>query len=305
MPRSSAPLAAPDWIAVDWGTSRLRAWAIRDGRAVDARASDDGMASLTQDEFERALLSLVADWLGDDATDVIACGMVGARQGWIEAPYRAVPCPPAGDGAVTAPARDPRLRVRILPGLRQDDPPDVMRGEETQIAGVLSAHPGFDGTLCLPGTHTKWVRVSAGEVVGFRTFMTGELFALIAGRSVLRHSVDDGWDDAAFATAAAEGLSRPEQVAARLFGLRAEGLLTGHAPGVARARLSGLLIGMELAAARGWWLGTDVLLMGDGVQAGAYRTALAAEGVAARIAPAEDATLAGLIAARAAIGAPA
>jgi hypothetical protein len=73
-----------------------------------------------------------------------------------------------------------------------------MRGEETQIAGFLAQNPGFDGVLCLPGTHTKWVHISAGEVVSFRSFMTGELFATVGPHSVLRHSVGEGWDDAAF-----------------------------------------------------------------------------------------------------------
>ena len=105
-----------------------------------------------------------------------------------------MPCPPAPAAFARAPTADPRLVVRILPGLSQDDPPDVMRGEETQIAGLLAREPDFDGIACLPGTHTKWAHVSAGEVVSFASYMTGELFGLLAATSVLRKTLaEDGW----------------------------------------------------------------------------------------------------------------
>jgi 2-dehydro-3-deoxygalactonokinase len=177
---------------------------------------------------------------------------------------------------------------------------DVMRGEETQIAGALALAPGFDGVLCLPGTHCKWVHVSAGEVVSFQTFMTGELFALLSEQSVLRHGLTDpGWDDGAFDAALSETLSRPERIGARLFGLRAEGLIAGLSPGVARARLSGLLIGLELAGAKAYWLGQPVLIVGAAKLSALYARALAAQGVSARQLPANETVLAGLAAARA------
>ncbi len=104
--------------------------------------------------------------------------------------------------------------------------------------------PGFDGVLCLPGTHSKWVHLSAGEVVSFQTFMTGEMFALLSEQSVLRHGMaGEGWDEAAFDEGVSDALSRPERIGARLFALRAEGLMSGLVPAAARARLSGLLIG--------------------------------------------------------------
>jgi 2-dehydro-3-deoxygalactonokinase len=298
--------AAVDWIGLDWGTSRLRAWAFApDGRVAAEAVSDRGAGTLARPEFEAALLTLVGDWLGERPVPAIACGMVGSRQGWVEAPYRPVPCPPLGGTPAIAPTRDPRLRVRVIPGLRQARPPDVMRGEETQIAGWLAARPGFDGVLCLPGTHTKWARLSAGEVVSFQTFMTGELFAAIAGHTVLRHSVGEGWDEAAFATAVEDGLARPERLAARLFAIRADDLLAGLAPATARARLSGLLIGAELAAARPYWLGQSVAIVGAPALAAAYAAALAALGVHAEVADGAAMTRAGLAAARAMAEAPA
>ena len=292
---------APDWIAVDWGTSQLRVWAMAGGRVLATARSEDGMGRLSPEGFQPALLRLIEPWLGAGQMPVIACGMVGARQGWVEAPYRPVPCAPVAPGALMKVAADPRLAVRFVPGLSQRKPAaDVMRGEETQIAGVLATLPNFDGIVCLPGTHSKWAHLSAGEVVSFQTFLTGEMFALLAGQSVLRHSVGaSGWDDAAFAEAVADALTSPARVTARLFGLRAEALLADLAPETARARLSGLLIGAELAAARPYWLGQRVVIVAaDGI-AHAYAAALAAQGVQAELLPAEQMTLAGLTLAQA------
>ncbi|MCB1355902.1 MAG: 2-dehydro-3-deoxygalactonokinase [Maritimibacter sp.] len=297
----TAPVA---WIAVDWGTSRLRAWAIAEDGTLGAEArSDKGMAGLAPAEFEPALLDLVAPWLdAARVTPVIACGMVGARQGWVEAPYRVVPCAPPGPGdAIAAPTADPRLSVTVLPGLAQTRPADVMRGEETQVAGFLADTPDFDGTLCLPGTHTKWVQVSAGEVVSFRTVMTGDLFAALSGHTVLRHTLGTGDDRTAFLDAVADAIARPEALTARLFSLRAEGLLGELAPGTASSRASGLLIGAELAGARGYWLGTRLAVIGTGGLADLYAAALGAQGVTVERFDADLAVLAGLKAAHAAM----
>jgi 2-dehydro-3-deoxygalactonokinase len=288
-----------DWIAADWGTTHLRVTGVHDGAIVAQAQSDDGMGVLARDGFEPALLKLVEGWLSPSGTDVLACGMVGSRQGWAEAPYRAVPCSPLdGAGLVRAPARDTRLRVWLVPGLMQARPADVMRGEETQIAGFLALWPQFDGVLCLPGTHSKWVHVSAGEIVSFQTFMTGEIFGLLETRSVLRHGLA-GWDSTAFDAAVSEALSHPERLASRLFSIRAEGLIAGLSPAAARARLSGLLIGAELAAARPYWLGQAVAVIGADAVADAYRRALSAQGVSAEAHDATALSLAGLSQARA------
>ncbi|CAM4395032.1 2-dehydro-3-deoxygalactonokinase [Palleronia rufa] len=293
-------MTAPAWIAVDWGTSNVRAWAMDRGGSVLAEAASDlGMGSLAPDAFERAFLDLVAGWTLPDHVTVVACGMVGARQGWSEAAYVGVPCRPLTGGFARAAASDPRLDIRIVPGLSQAAPPDIMRGEETQIAGFLAINPGFDGVIALPGSHTKWVQVSAGEVVSFQTAMTGELFAAIARHTVLRHSLSDGWDDAAFDGAASDGLSRPEATAARLFQIRAAALLDGLAPAAARARLSGLLIGAELAHARAYWLGTEVALVGAPALCALYARALESQGARPLRTRADACTLAGLKAARA------
>ncbi len=291
-----------EWIAVDWGTTNLRVWAMGHRGVLAEAVSDDGMGRLDRDGFEPALLRLIGPWLQDGTrTEVVACGMVGSRQGWHEAPYRTVPCAPLDPVAlVAAPTRDVRISVRLVPGLKQTSPADVMRGEETQIAGVLALTPGYDGIICLPGTHSKWAHVSAGEVVSFQTFLTGEMFALLSQASVLRHGmVGDGWDEAAFDEGLSDALSRPERIGAKLFGIRAEGLIAGLSAAAAKARLSGLLIGMELAAARPYWLGQAVTLVGSEGLARSYARALRTQGVEPRMVSGTEAVLAGLQAARA------
>ena len=287
----------PDWIAADWGTTNLRVWAMSDsGTVLDTAQSACGMGKLPRDGFEPALLDLIGDWI-DAPTPVIACGMVGARQGWVEAPYSAVPCPPLPSGFAQPQTRDPRLNVNVIPGIKQTDPADVMRGEETQIAGFLALNPNWDGVICLPGTHTKWVHVSADEVVSFQTLMTGDLFAAISGHTVLSHSMGAGWDAAGFDAGLDDALSRPEKLAARLFSLRAEGLLNDMPADTARARLSGLLIGAELAATKPYWLGQQVAVIGEGTLAALYVRALATQSVAATQVNGDRITLAGLTAA--------
>tara|TARA_R110002020_G_scaffold70506_5_gene182892 strand:+ start:968 stop:1870 length:903 start_codon:yes stop_codon:yes gene_type:complete len=291
------------WIGCDWGTSNLRLWAMdAEGRVLEERQSENGMGRLQPGAFEAALLELASEFLPASGTmPVVICGMAGARQGWREAPYLPVPCTPAAHGAVHVPTADPRLSVHILPGLSQADPADVMRGEETQIAGVLREDPGFDGVLCLPGTHVKWARVAGGQVQGFATSMTGELFALLADQSVLRHSVGAGWNDDAFDAAVHDALADPAGWVSRLFPLRAEALLGDPAPGVARSRLSGGLIGAELAAMRGIWQDRPVGIVGADALSDLYARALRQEGTTVTRNDAREMTLSGLRTAHAAL----
>ena len=293
-----------DWIAVDWGTTRLRAWAMQGPAAVQSRNSDKGMGGLARDAFEPALLDLIHDWLpASGRMPVIACGMVGARTGWTEADYRATPCTPLDPLRATRPAvHDARLDVRILPGLSQAAPPDVMRGEETQIAGFLASDPGFDGTLCLPGTHCKWVRITHGRVEAFQTFMTGEIFSLISRQSVLRLSLGGAAPDAhAAAEGAADAMADPHAAQRDLFALRAGALLRDLKPELAAGRLSGLLIGAELGAARDFWQGRRTVIIGAPDLAALYETPLRTAGAEVARMDGGELVLAGLTAARLAL----
>jgi 2-dehydro-3-deoxygalactonokinase len=294
----------PDWIAVDWGTTRLRVWAMQGPKAVQSRNSDKGMGGLARDGFEPALLDLIHDWLpAEGRMPIIACGMVGARTGWAEAEYRAVPCPPLDPHQAIRPAvRDARLDVRILPGLSQAAPADVMRGEETQIAGYLASDPGFDGTLCLPGTHCKWVRIARGRVEAFQTYMTGEMFSLISRQSVLRLSLGGAVPDAgAAASGAADALADPHAAQRELFSLRAGALLHNLVPEQAAGRLSGLLIGAELGAARDFWHNRRTIIIGAPELAALYETPMRTAGADARRMDGAQLVLAGLTAAHLAL----
>lgn len=287
-----------DWIAVDWGTTRMRVWIMADdGTILHRSSSRAGMSRVAREDYEPALLQQIADFLPDGkVTDVLICGAAGSKQGWHEAPYVPVPAaPPCLDHAIEVPIQDPRVRVRIIPGMSQASPPDVMRGEETQIAGFLDQKPDFDGVLCLPGTQTKWARISAGEVVSFQSFMTGELFAAISEHSLLRYTVGPGGGSAAeFEKGVRAADAKPEALAARLFSIRSEALLNGLSGADARGRLSGLLIGMELAAARPYWLGMDVSIIGDIALSSRYKQALAFFHQDATVVDVEEMTLSGL-----------
>lgn len=286
----------PDWVALDWGTRHLKAWAMQGGSVIAQLQSDAGMGSLHQEEFDATLSALFSVWNVTSTVPIVACGMVGARQGWVEAPFCAVPCPPLATDLKRVPGT--ALNMHIIPGLRQVTPADVMRGEETQIAGFLALNPTWDGVICLPGAHTKWAHISAGEVVSFQTYMTGEVFGLLSRHSVLRHSVEgEGWHDSAFDNAVEEALTRPEKLAARLFSIHADDVLDNTPSDVSRARLSGLLIGAELAASKPYWLGTNIAILGAHSPTQYYARALQTQGAAATIADAERMTLAGLTAA--------
>lgn len=290
-----------NWVAVDWGTTHLRVWYMNEGGEIlEARHSDQGMATLKSSEFEAALLALCSDWLTSNIkTPVIACGMVGAKQGWIEAPYRAVPCAPNAGTMIKPNVNDSRLNVFVLSGLSQKTPSsDVMRGEETQISGLISQDQDFDGVACLPGTHTKWAHISAKEVVSFQTFMTGELFSLLSKYSVLKHSIsNEGWVQEHFENAVQDALSRPTNIAAKLFELRASDLLQGADKHGLRAALSGYLIGLELGGARPYWLGQEIAMIGEITLTTLYADALNLQGASCKIHDATEMTIKGLTAA--------
>lgn len=293
-------MSKAEWFAVDWGTSNLRVWVFdAENQLLDHVSSTQGMGALSPETFEPTLIELIDPYLGQGVSPVICCGMVGARQGWAEAAYMQVPCSaPDAKKALRVKSKDPRVDVRILPGLCQDTPADVMRGEETQIAGYLAKDPNFFGTLCLPGTHSKWTQISAEEIVSFRTFMTGELFALLSTQSVLRHALDTSeWSEDDYLEALNDAMSAPQQLSARLFALRADGLLNGLSPTAVRSRLSGYLIGLELAGAKPYWLGLDVVVIGDPKLTPLYTRALKAQGVSCLSQNGDEMTQAGLKAA--------
>jgi 2-dehydro-3-deoxygalactonokinase len=228
-------------IAIDWGTTSFRAYYLgKDGSILEERSSPNGI--LAVNDFPAILAQQTAGW---PTQPILMSGMVGSRQGWKEVPY--AQCP-AGVREIAMHLSEVAPGVWVVPGVSFVDEsgvPDVMRGEETQILGVLGAL-GDDSLICLPGTHSKWVRVRAGRIVAIRTYFTGEMFAVLKAHSLLGRMLEDGPSDA---RAFAEGVDRSGDEGGllhHLFGVRTRGLF-GELNGVpAASYLSGLLIGHEL-----------------------------------------------------------
>ena len=293
-----------DWVAVDWGTSNLRLFGMDPTGAIAfSRSSPDGMGKLSREQYPGILTALLGDIEGP--IDVLVCGMAGARQGWMEAPYLDAPADLSRliDGAVS-PEMNHDISVSILPGVCQRDigAEDVMRGEETQILGLSALDPGFSGLVVMPGTHSKWALVDGPVLKRFSSAMTGELFDVLRTHSVLRHSfvgelegedrdigVDAGLD---------QGLAHPERLTATLFKVRAGALLSGRSPAYCAGFLSGLLIGAEIGGQRDWIGAGDIPLIGSVSLSALYQRGFARLGQKTRIIDATDATLAGLKAAR-------
>lgn len=294
-----------EWVAVDWGTSNLRAWGIDSaGEIAFSRSSPDGMGRLSREQYPDVLTSLL-NGVADDVEDVLICGMAGARQGWIEAPYLDAP---AELGRIAAGAVAPDMpgphNPRILPGvcLRDLGAEDVMRGEETQLLGLSALIPNFSGLAVMPGTHSKWALLSGTKLERFSSAMTGEIFELLRTHSVLRHSLGgelEGEDrDVGFAAGLDQGLERPQRLTATLFKVRAGSLLSGRSPAWCAGFLSGLLIGAEIGGQRDWIGEAEIPLVGSVGLCGLYQMGFERLGARTRIVDATDATLAGLKAAR-------
>lgn len=251
-----------DMIAIDWGTTNCRASLLaEDGSELDTRRAPEGAGGLQASEFEAVFERLVSGW---PDLPVWICGMAGSRQGWREAPYLSCPAKLSDLGCQISRIKTTSGRpVRIVPGLLYRDKRnncDIMRGEETQIAGLLAKQNDFSGLAILPGTHCKWADIQDGMVLRFQTFLTGELYSLLATASILRHSVsaheaDISADHPAFLEGFSDVISGYVPLVSGLFQIRTQDVLNGAQKDDSAARLSGLMIGAEFAAAKsGGWL---------------------------------------------------
>jgi 2-dehydro-3-deoxygalactonokinase len=276
-------------IGVDWGTSSLRAYRLAsDGTVREKRELERGVMTVPPGGFPAALREAVGDWIAAGEDRVLLCGMVGSRQGWVEAPYLACPAGAAEIAGATIRVPFDDARVRLVPGLTARDAtgvPEVMRGEETKIVGLLGAIGDVpEATLCLPGTHCKWVRIREGRVTGFATHMTGEAFAALSAHTILVRTLDaeapphpGAFDRGAARARQAGGLLH------HLFGVRSLALM-GELPAQQGASyLSGLLIGHEVAAALEAGVAPPVHLAGAEPLVALYVRALGACGIPHRI----------------------
>jgi len=239
-------------IAIDWGTSNFRAFRLDEaGEIIERRFFPGGILLVQDGRFEEMLLAQVGDWLKSGETRILLCGMVGSRQGWREAKY--VSCPVGiadlANAVIKVPLAD--AEVLLIPGIIGADSygiPEVMRGEETEAMGMLNTCSG-DGLVCLPGTHSKWIRFSEGTIINFMTCMTGEVFAALRQCTILSRIMtsDVTVDSEAFL----RGIVRSADAGGllhHLFSVRTLALTDQLKEEASASYLSGLLIGHEVRA---------------------------------------------------------
>jgi 2-dehydro-3-deoxygalactonokinase len=287
----NTPLLRP-LIAIDWGTSSLRGARFdRQGQRLEERHFPRGILTVAPGEFPAVFEACFGDWMQDSSALCLLSGMVGSRQGWQEAPY--CPCP-AGFAEIgqhllwLQPGRlaiVPGLSVQHHDGLPADFPiaqHDVMRGEEIQIFGALTLAGVPDATVVLPGTHSKWARVEQGRVTGFRSFMTGEVYALLSQHSILSRTwvADAPWHEDTFRQAVRLAQHSPS-VLSSIFATRTLALFDTLPAVQHPSFLSGLLIGEELRAMQTLSHGV-LLLVGSATLTLRYQCALQTLGLNAR-----------------------
>ena len=278
-------------IAIDWGTTSARAYRLGPaGTVCEARSAPLGIGALEGERFTSALDALLGGWRSHDVPR-IACGMIGSRQGWIEAPY--VECPAELTLFGRTLTETPGGELWIVAGARCVDAagvPDVMRGEETQLVGSIRAEDG-QVLAVLPGTHSKWAIVERGRLVRFATFMTGELYAVLLAHSILARMA--GERSGEHMSAFDRGVERGNAgfgLAHAVFGARTLALAGELAADEVRDWLSGVLIGDEVRAASAWARdhGIDVQVVrviGEGSLVARYMRALEARDVRAEPGP--------------------
>jgi 2-dehydro-3-deoxygalactonokinase len=292
-------------IAVDWGTTRFRAYRIDGaGSVCDEVDTPDGILAAAG-RFSEVLQRAIAPWRAESPkVPVLMSGMIGARQGWHEAPYVTTPADRATLAEnLLAVSADDTGTVHIVPGIATRsaaDVPDVMRGEEVQVFGACELMSIADATFVLPGTHAKWVDVAGRRITGFRTFMTGEIFAALKDHTILGRMMEPApaapaMPSPGFARGLAAARALPASPGALLhavFATRTLALFDALAPGDAADYLSGLLIGAEVLSAAP--PGRSFVIVGGAALSGRYAAAARELGFTATLAP-DRAGVAGLL----------
>jgi 2-dehydro-3-deoxygalactonokinase len=282
-------------IAIDWGTSSARAYALdAHGTAVAERSLPLGIQRIADGKFAEALATLCGGEVPRDVP-LLASGMIGSRQGWVEAPY--CQCPAGFDTIAAGLTPVPGTPLFIVPGLLCRDAggvPDVMRGEETQIFGALTNDASTRQIVVLPGTHSKWAIVGADGIERFATFMTGEMYAVLREHSILGRLVTNGADPDALTSGVRMSLRDDAALSHDLFSARTLALTGALASASVADYLSGLLLGAEIAAARKWLAQHDlsvasVTLVGDALLCERYQRAFHEAGIGTVQGPADAA----------------
>jgi 2-dehydro-3-deoxygalactonokinase len=276
-------------LAVDWGSTSLRAALLDEaGVVLEERTAACGMLTVAAGGFSEVFEQHFGDWMDAPGTACLMAGMVGSKQGWVEAGY--CPCPAGLDEIaaalkpVDAQSSMPGRRIAIVPGVSCDRAgvPDVMRGEETQVLGALDLLGVQEGTFVLPGTHSKWVKVEAGRIRELTTVMSGEFYDLLRRHSILARSLtssDTALDEAAFDRGVLLAL-HGGSLMQTAFSVRTLSLFNRIAAEALTSYLSGLVIGEELRC-RPLRQDASVVVIGAPALASRFERALRLQGIAA------------------------
>ena len=292
---SAAQATDRPFIAVDWGAHIFRAALIApDGEILDELAEPRGVLSFKKGEFAAYLIAACAGFVRAGGHFYLISGMVGSKNGLAEVPY--CPCPADAAQIAAKALWVVKDRIAIVPGVRSDFD-DVMRGEETQVLGAASVLGITDGLMVLPGTHSKWVSLENGAIVGFNTFMTGEFYNLLLTHSTLSQSTHSTAPSAPFTASTLtnpspletsaylqgiEHATRSESLLNTAYSVRVKSLFGQMEPAQAASYLSGLVIGEELISMQ-LEPGSEVVVVGTQAMSERYRLALDHLGVRARI----------------------
>ena len=234
------------YIAIDWGSTNLRAWLYQGDHCLESRQSEAGVTRLNEKSPAAVLAEVTTDWR-EENTPVVMAGMVGSNVGWKVAPYLSVPVRFSSIGEQLTSVGD---NIWIIPGLcvSHDDNHNVMRGEETQLIGARALAPS--SLYVMPGTHCKWVQADSQQINDFRTVMTGELHHLLLNHSLIGAGLPPQENSAdAFTAGLERGLNTPA-ILPQLFEVRASHVLGTLPREQVSEFLSGLLIGAEVASMR-------------------------------------------------------
>lgn len=264
-------------IGLDWGTSSLRAYLINaQGDVLDQLSSANGIMKVPDKNFEDVCQQTLDPWLQNNNLPIIASGMITSRNGWLETPYASLPASAEQLAGALVPLHSESLRLNFVTGIATEHSgaPDVIRGEETQIVGVMNSGIS-DATLVMPGTHSKWVTVRAGLIEEFSTYMSGELFEVLGKHTILGTLMKEGeFSETSFREGVKQGMDAGSKLLHTLFRARTLPLFKKMKEEEVADFLSGMLIGAEINGATAGQLTEDpVIIVGSGALTDRYAIA--------------------------------
>jgi 2-dehydro-3-deoxygalactonokinase len=196
-------------IAIDSGTTSTRVWVLDEGEVKAGAASRGGARDVARTKDRSELLSRIraladealeragSDWETVEA--VVAFGMITSELGLEEVPHLDAP---VGRGMLAGAMVERSygdmlpVPVRLVPGVRSggDDleRADFMRGEETEVAGLLGLREPEPPFLYVStGSHTKFVSVDRdGRIDWSLTTLSGELLLALHRETILADLID-------------------------------------------------------------------------------------------------------------------